>query len=130
MDHAVFGPHGFFCIETKSHAGRVASKDGKLLLNGREPEKDFVSQTWRGSHRLCHVLAAEVVPLLCFTNASVEGRVYVRGVRVLPLRWLTDEILGREARYGRREVKAVVGALGQATGCYPSAVPAAPSRRA
>lgn len=130
VDHAALGLHGFFCIETKSHGGKVVAKNGKLLLNGREPNKDFVSQTWRGSRRLEEILGAEVVPLLCFTNAFVEGRVYVRGVRVLPLRWLTEEILRRETRYGRQEVKAAVGDLGQATGCYPSAVPSSPSRRA
>jgi hypothetical protein len=100
------------------------------LLNGREPEKDFVSQTWRGSHRLREILDAEVVPLLCFTNAFVEGRVYVRGVRVLPLRWLAEEILGGEIRYGRQEVKSTVAALGRATGCYPSAGPTAPTGHA
>lgn len=94
-------------------------------LNGRLPEKDFVNQAWRGCYALARILAADVTPLLCFTDAFVEGRVFVRGVRVLPLRWLKDQVLKNEKRHDSRTVALAVGALGAATGCYPSAVPRA-----
>ena len=123
VDHVALGPQGFFAIETKSHAGRVEGSGVKLLLNGHPPEKDFVKQTWSGAFRLREALDAEVVPLLCFTRAFVAGRLYLRGVRVLPLRWLPGEILERESMYDVRRLKVAVNALGEATGCYPSAVP-------
>lgn len=123
VDHAVFGEKGFYVIETKSHKGRVTAREGKLLVNGRHPEKDFVKQTWRGCYRLREVLGAEVTPILLFTEAFVEGRLLVRGVRVLPLSWLVEEILSARKRHDCQEVKAAVNAVGAASGCYPSAVP-------
>lgn len=123
VDHIALGPRGFFYIETKSHGGRVGSRDGRLLVNGHPPDKDFIAQTWRGCYRLREILDAETVPLLCFTDALVEGRIRVRGVRVLPLRWLGDAILDLEERHSSREVKVAVSALSRATGCYPSAGP-------
>lgn len=128
VDHVALGPHGFFAIETKSHGGRVSVRGGGLLLNGRAPEKDFVAQAWRGSYRLREILVAEVTPLLCFTVASVEGRVLVRGVRALPLTWLEGEILGQPIRHDSRAVTLAVAALSGATACHPSAAPRPRSR--
>lgn len=123
VDHVALGPQGFFGIETKSHGGRVRIRGSELSLNGRSTEKDFVSQTWRGCYALREILGADVTPLLCFTEAFVEGRAFVRGVKVLPLRWLKDEVLKNGKRHDSRAVALAVGALGSATGCYPSAVP-------
>ncbi|HET7479245.1 MAG TPA: nuclease-related domain-containing protein, partial [Rubrobacteraceae bacterium] len=127
VDHVALGPRGFFGIETKSQSGGVRARGNQLLLNGRPPGKDFVSQTWSGCFRLKDILDAEVSPLLCFTEAFVEGRVFVRGVRVLPLRWLVEEILRGEVMHDSLTVAKAVNALGAATGCYPSSVPRAKS---
>ena len=123
VDHVALGPHGFFGIETKSQKGRVTAEGNRLLLNGRPPEKDFVSQAWRGCYRLKEILGSEVIPLLCFTQAFVEGRVFVKGVRVLPLRWMKEEMLRGEILHDSRTVSVAVNVLGAATGCYPSSVP-------
>lgn len=123
VDHVVLGPRGFFGIETKSHKGKVTARGNQLLLNGRPPDKDFVSQTWRGCYRLKDIVGAEVTPVLCFSEAFVEGRVFVKGVRVLPIRWLKQEIPHSEVLHDSRTVALAVNALGTATGCYPSAVP-------
>lgn len=123
VDHVALGPQDFFAIETKSHAGCVEGSGGKVLVNGHSPEKDFIKQTWSGAFRLREILGADVVPLLCFTRAFVSGRLYIRGVRVLPLRWLVGEILDRESTCDAKQIKVAVNALGGATGCYPSAVP-------
>ncbi len=127
VDHVALGPHGFFGIETKSQRGRVSASDNRLLLNGRSPEKDFVSQAWRGCYRLKEILGSEVTPFLCFTEAFVEGRVFVKGVRVLPLDWLKEEILRGEVLHDSHKVAIAVNAVGAATGCYPSAGPRARS---
>ena len=123
VDHVVLGEKGFYAVETKSHKGQVTAKGKDLLLNGHSPEKDFVKQAWRGCYRLREVLDADVTPILLFTEAFVDGRLMVRGVRVLPLPWLVEEILDARECYGSRRVKAAVNALGAATGCYPSAAP-------
>ncbi len=40
LDHVVVGENGgVFIIETKSHGGGVSAANGRLLVNGREPEK-------------------------------------------------------------------------------------------
>ncbi len=85
VDHVALGPQGFFAIETKSHRGKVSAHARELLLNGRATEKDFVDQTWSGCYRLKEILGSKVTPLLCFSEAFVEGRVFLQGVRVLPL---------------------------------------------
>ncbi len=123
VDHVVLGEKGFYAVETKSHKGQVTAKGKDLLLNGHSPGKDFVKQAWRGCYRLREVLDADVTPVLLFTEAFVDGRLMVRGVRVLPLPWLVEEILDARECYGSRRVKAAVNALGAATGCYPSAAP-------
>lgn len=123
VDHVALGPHGFFAIETKSHKGRVSASGGNLLRNGEPFEKDFVAQAWNGCYRLKEILDSEVSPILCFTEAFVEGRIFVKGVRALPLRWLNEEILNHRTRHDSRTVAIAVNALGAATGCFPSAVP-------
>lgn len=79
VDHVVLGGSGFFCVETKSHKGRVTAERGVLLVNGRPPERDFVKQTWHGCYRLRDILGADVIPFLLFTDAFVQGRLLVRG---------------------------------------------------
>ncbi len=123
IDHVALGPCGFFAIETKSHGGKVRVSGGEILRNGRPFEKDFVAQSWRGCFRLRKILNAQVVPLLCFTDAFVEGRTFVRGVRVLPLPWLKEGILEHKMPHDSRMIAQAVNALGAATGCFPSAVP-------
>jgi hypothetical protein len=126
VDHVALGPRGFFAIETKSHRGTVRGRGRDLLVNDRVPEeKDFVAQAWRGAYRLRDILESEVVPILCFAEARVEGGCRVRGVRVLPLRWLVGEVLRTEARRDAPTVKEAVSALSAATGCHPSAAPRA-----
>jgi hypothetical protein len=85
LDHVVLGEQGFHAIETKSHKGRVNAKGKDLLINGHSPEKDFAKQAWRGCYRLREILDADATPILLFSEAFVEGRITVRGVRVLPL---------------------------------------------
>jgi len=123
VDHVALGPCGFFAIETKSHGGKVRVSGGEILRNGRPFEKDFVSQSWSGCCRLKEILDAQVIPLLCFTDAFVEGRTFVRGVRVLPLPWIKAGILEHKMSHDSRTIAQAVNALGDATGCFPSAVP-------
>ena len=102
MDHVVLGEKRFYAIETKSHKGRVNAKGKDLLLNGHSPEKDFVKQAWGGCYRLREILNAEVTPILLFSEAFVEGRIMVWGVRILPLPWLVEKILDAGECYDPR----------------------------
>ena len=45
IDHIVISKTGgIFLLETKAHGGRVEVNGGTLLMNGKLPEKDFISQ--------------------------------------------------------------------------------------
>jgi hypothetical protein len=45
IDHIVIAKHGsLFLLETKAHGGRVSVVNGRVLVNDREPEKNFISQ--------------------------------------------------------------------------------------
>lgn len=120
VDHVALGPQGIFAVETKSHRGTVTSGDGVLLLNGRVPERDAIKQSWRGSYRIQEIVGHKVTPLLVFTNAFVQRRLLVRGVRVLPSRWLVAEVLKGAVALEPAALKRAVAALGAETGCYPS----------
>jgi hypothetical protein len=39
-------------LETKAHGGRVTVKDGRLLVNGHDPEKDFIAQALHNTYWL------------------------------------------------------------------------------
>ncbi len=60
---------------------------------------------------------------MLFSDAFVEGRIVLGGVRVLPLSWLREEILGARRVHDLLSVKTAVNALGAAPGCYPSVTP-------
>lgn len=123
VDHVAFGPRGVFAIETKSYRGTVTSEGGILLLNGRITERDAIKQSWRGSYRIQEIVGHRITPLLVFSPAFVQGRIFVQGVRVLPLKWLVTEILKGETEMDPAALKQAVSALSTATSCYPSAAP-------
>ena len=75
------------------------------------------------------MLQAEVTPLLCFTNAFVEGRLFVRGLEIGPLDWLNDELLERDVRYEFRPITQAVNSLGKTTGSYPFLCPTTPDTK-
>jgi hypothetical protein len=123
VDHVALGPQGIFAIETKSHKVTVTSEGGVLLLNGRVPERDAIKQSWRGSYRIQEIVGQRVTPLLVFSQAFVQGRISVQGVRVLPSQWLVGGILKGGAGLESVALKQAVAALGSAVGCYPSSAP-------
>ncbi len=48
IDHLAFRKDGaVFLIETKSHHGNIAQKDGQLCRNGQPLEKKFIGQAHR-----------------------------------------------------------------------------------
>jgi len=79
IDHVVLRKDGaVFVIETKSMAGQVSERNGRLLINGYPSRKDFVGQTLRNAFRVREVLAAElgvepwVDSAIIFTKACVS----------------------------------------------------------
>jgi hypothetical protein len=99
IDHVVIGPGGIFLVETKSHKGKVDAKGDTLLLNGKEPPKNFLNQTWSQTYQLKEFLQTQTAkelsirPILCFTRAYVRLRQPVKGILVLNYRYLATCLL-------------------------------------
>ena len=107
IDHVVISKESeAFLIETKAHGGRISAVNGQLLLNGHEPEKDFVAQTLRNTYWLRDRIRAEIgldvwiTPILVFTNAFVERMMPIKGVTVTNKRYLIG-VLQRRSTIAR-----------------------------
>lgn len=108
IDHVVVGPGGIFLIETKSHRGRITSDGENLLLNGKAPVKNFLTQTWRQTKDLELFLWKQtskewkIKPVLCFSNAFVGVREPVKGVTIARIGYL-NKFLMRQPHVMKRE---------------------------
>lgn len=114
IDHIVVGPTGVFVIETKSHRGNiVVSSDGQLMRNGRPLEKDVVKQVWRQTFWLKETLESRlgetvfIHPFLVFVNGFVRVRNPVKGVTILPGKWLVESMTKKPNRLTEQQVDAV-----------------------
>lgn len=99
IDHIVIGKEsGVFLIETKAHGGRVTVSNGRLLVNGHDPEKDFIAQALKNALWLRGKIQSEikeevwVTPLLVFTNAFVERSRPLKGVTILNKKYLLEAL--------------------------------------
>jgi len=99
IDHIVISQRqGVFLIETKAHRGKVDVISGRLLLNQRRPQKDFIAQTLRNTYWLRELIGQLigeepwVSALLVFTTAFVAQSSPVKGVRVLNRRFLLEAL--------------------------------------
>jgi len=95
IDHIVISKRsGVFLIETKAHGGRVSVVEGRLLVNGHDPEKNFVAQTLKNTFWLRDEIKrltaapAWIIPLIVFTNAFVEPGPPVKNVLVINKKYL------------------------------------------
>ena len=105
VDHIVIGKeNGVFLIETKAHGGRVSVVNGRLLVNGHEPEKDFFAQTLRNTYwlrdRIRSAINVEVwiTPVLVFTNAFVERTAPVKKVTIINKKYLPNVLRRSDSR--------------------------------
>lgn len=103
IDHIVIAKHGVFLLETKAHGGRVEILSDRLLVNGKNPEKDFIAQTLRNTYWLRaeieRITGQEIwiTPVIVFTNAFVEPNRPIKGVIVINKKFLIS-ILHRQTR--------------------------------
>ncbi len=107
VDHVVVGPVGVFAVETKFWSGAVSVEDGRLLVDGCEPDRDPIAQVQREADLVRATLSARgwtgmVTPVLAFAsnvlqsrcceldgvvvmNASELAHSFVHGRKVLPM---------------------------------------------
>lgn len=104
IDHIVIGKNsGIFLLETKSHGGRVELLPDGLLVNGKQPEKDFIAQALKNTYWLRDQIEAEtgikpwITPVIVFTNAFVVAGRPIKGVCVVNKKFLTT-LLSKASR--------------------------------
>ncbi len=77
IDHICIGPSGIFVIETKANSGIISYTD-RLLINDKEPEKDYIHQLWAEINYLKNLLKDNlgmelfIEGILEFPNARVD----------------------------------------------------------
>jgi len=105
IDHIVMSNQGsIFLIETKAHGGKVCVANGQLLVNGHEPEKDFITQALKNTYWLrdtiCDVInfKAWITPIVVFTNAFVERTAPIKGVVIINKKYLPNVLERPNAR--------------------------------
>lgn len=99
IDHlALSKSQGLFLIETKAHGGKVRLSDGKILVNGKDPEKDFIAQTLKNTYWLRDLIQKEmginawINPIIVFTNAFVTPGKPIKGITVTNKKYLSSII--------------------------------------
>lgn len=97
IDHILMNKQGgVFLIETKAHGGRVSVANGSLLVNGHEPEKDFIAQALKNTYWLRDTLRDTIniepwiTPVIAFTNAFVERTAPIKGVVIVNAKYLPN----------------------------------------
>ena len=99
IDHIVISKrNGIFLIETKSHGGQVTVEEGNLLVNGRSPEKDFITQVVNNTYWLKQEISELIgptpwiTPILVFTNAFVVAPKPIKNVKVINKKYLINTL--------------------------------------
>lgn len=98
-DHIVIGPTGIFVIETKNWSGTVTLEDGRILYNGRTPDRSPIEQVRDAAASMREKLSdtcgetVTVTPLICFSaNTLKSGTAGSAGVTACNLRDLNGVI--------------------------------------
>lgn len=95
IDHIVISKNGgVFLLETKAHGGRAETVGETLLINGKNPEKDFLSQTLNNTYWLRDKIGEIthskpwIHPIIVFTNAFVSPSQPIKGVHIINKKFL------------------------------------------
>jgi hypothetical protein len=89
IDHIIISPKGILTVETKSHKGVVTCEGEMLKRDGKPFEKDFIKQAWAQAYSIRDLLTDKGVcnlrpqPVIVFTDAEVQVKGKVRGVRII-----------------------------------------------
>jgi Nuclease-related domain len=99
IDHIVISKNsGVFLLETKAHGGKVEVKGETLLVNGKNPEKDFIVQTLKNTYwlrdEIAQIVGAKpwINSIIVFTNAFVPQTKPVKGVRIINKKYLLNAL--------------------------------------
>jgi len=96
IDHIIISrTKGIILVETKSHHGTITAEGSNLLIDGRQPEKDFIRQTLSNCYWLKEWIKTNAgldVWINCaivFTNGFVTVRDKIKGVSVINAKFIS-----------------------------------------
>jgi hypothetical protein len=104
-------------VETKSHKGKIDAQGDTLLLDGVQPPKNFLNQTWSQTYQLRDFLKRQtsrewaVKPILCFTRAFVIVRMPVKGITVVNIKYLTTYLSKQQESLISEDIQTITRVL-------------------
>ena len=137
VDHFLVGPQGVFAVETKAWTGEITAEGGRLKRDGRfvpdnRPVKQAMGNAFdvRGLIGRAHGEEPFVVPVLCFSKATVSCYGPVGGVEVANLGSVNRIVVhGRRKRYSPWQVEEISRSLEEHLGTGPAARPGLPPEK-
>ncbi|MDD5704859.1 MAG: nuclease-related domain-containing protein [Kiritimatiellae bacterium] len=103
LDHVVVSSRGVALIETKNWRGEVAVREGRVVVNGRDPSRPPLEQVRREARGLRDWLAQRlpdappVRPIVCFTGAAIRaGSIAMEEVTLCNAGELVDALAAEE----------------------------------
>lgn len=118
IDHVVVGPAGVFALETKFWSGAVTVDEGRILLNGKLPDRSPLDQVRREADEVRRELlrrgwTGAVTPVLVFASDTFEARIAeVRDVVVLNSNHLKASFETQSVKIPAVELDRLVGLMG------------------
>ena len=129
IDHIVISTKGIITVETKSHKG-VVTCEGEMLKRDREPfEKDFIKQAWAEAYSIRDLLTEKGVcnlrpqPVIVFTEADVQVKEKVRGVKIIGIKDLHAFLEGLPNWMSERLSNGIIDCLSSNRYYYRDRVP-------
>lgn len=134
VDHFIVGPQGVFAIETKAWTGEITSHNGRLKRNGKYvPDNSPVRQAIANAMAVRDLIGEThrkkpfVVPVLCFSKATVSCYGPVGGVEVANLGSINRVVVhGRRVRYSTEEVEEISRRIEEHLDTSPATRPGLP----
>jgi hypothetical protein len=129
IDHIVISSKGILTVETKSHKGVVTCEGEMLKRDGKPFEKDFIKQAWAEAYSIRDLLTDKGVcnlrpqPVIVFTEADVQVKDKVRGVRIIGIKDLHAFLEKFPDWMSERLSKAIIDCLSSAQYYYRDKVP-------
>ena len=117
IDHIVISTKGILTVETKSHKGVVTCEGEMLKRDGKPFEKDFIKQAWAQAYSIRDLLTDKEVctlrpqPVIVFTEADVQVKEKVRGVRVIGVKDLHPFLEGLPDWMSERLSNGIIDSL-------------------
>ena len=129
IDHIVISTKGIFTVETKSQKGVVSCEGEMLKCDGKPFEKDFIKQAWAQAYSIRDLLTEKGVctlrpqPVVVFTEADVQVKEKVRGVKIIGIKDLHALLEGLPNWMSERLSNGIINCLSSTQYNYMNRVP-------